>query len=118
MNEKIHGQFYLDEQALEFIASVASFYNISRSEVVAWAIDASVKSFEKAYKQATRRLYKRQRCEYEKTKKVQATPSRAHKTKATSPQNAPIQQLAFNFTAREAAEPFGANKFILHGGQR
>ena len=81
MNEKIHGQFYLDEQVLEFIASVASFYNISR-------------------------------------KKVQATPSRAHKAKATSPQNAPIQQLAFNFTAREAAEPFGANKSIFHKGQR
>lgn len=71
LKEKIHSPtLCLDPYTLDFIERVASFYNISRSEVVSWAINASIKDYDKAYKKSIKRLYKRRRASNEKAHKI------------------------------------------------
>lgn len=80
LREKEHSpKLFLDSSTLDFISSVASFYGISRSEVVEWVICASLRPYDKAFKIATRRIYAR--CQAEK--KIQN--ARKQQSKAKSP---------------------------------
>lgn len=83
LREKEHSpKLFLNSTTLDFISSVASFYGISRSEVVEWAICASLRPYDKAFKIATRRIYAR--CQAEK--KVQNARKQQGKTKSPSTQ--------------------------------
>lgn len=97
LKEKIHSPtLCLDPYTLDFIERVASFYNISRSEVVSWAINASIKDYDKAYKKSIKRLYKRRRAN-EKAHKIQVKDRRSRTTKTASKESGTIDQQLFDF---------------------
>lgn len=84
LREKEHSpKLFLDSSTLEFISSVARFYKISRSEVVEWAICASLRPYDKAFKIATRRIYAR--CQTKK--KIQNASKQQSKVKIPSTQD-------------------------------
>ena len=92
LREKEHSpKLFLDSAALDFISSVASFYGISRSEVVEWAICASLRPYDKAFKIATRRIYARQA-----EKKVQNARKQQGKAKSPSTQEGLKSKQLFN----------------------
>ena len=93
LKEKEHSpKLFLDSITLDFISSVASFYKISRSEVVEWAICASLRPYDKAFKIATRRIYARCKAE----KKVQNESKQQGKAKSPSTQEGLKSKQLFN----------------------